>query len=87
MCAYNAVNGTLANANKWLLTDTLRTLWGWKGVVMSDWGADYDPILSLEAQMDLGEPTRNTAQVLAWLGDTSVDEAERKRRERRRQIR
>lgn len=32
--------------------------------------------------MDLGEPTRNTAQVLAWLGDTSVDEAERKRRER-----
>lgn len=81
MCAYNAVNGTLANANKWLLTDTLRTLWGWKGTVMSDWGADYDPVLSLEAQMDLGEPTRNSAQVLAWLGNSSVDKGERERRE------
>ena len=82
MCAYNAVNGTLANANKWLLTDTLRTLWGWRGAVMSDWGADYDPVLSLEAQMDLGEPTRDATRVLAWLRDPSIDEGERERRER-----
>lgn len=80
MCSYNAVNGTLLNANKWLLTDTLRELWGWEGTVMSDWGADYDPVLSIEAQMDLGEPTRDTAQVLKWLKDTSVGEKERERR-------
>jgi beta-glucosidase len=80
MCAYNALNGTLANANTWLMTDTLRTLWGWNGAVMSDWGADYDPVLSIEAQMDLGEPTRNAAQVLEWLNDPAIDETERARR-------
>ena len=80
MCAYNAVNGTLANANKWLMTDTLRELWGYDGLVMSDWGADYDPVASLEAQMDLGEPTRNAAPVLAWLADETIDDAERLRR-------
>lgn len=49
---------------------------------MSDWGADYDPVLSLEAQMDLGEPTRDATRVLAWLRDPSIDEGERERRER-----
>jgi beta-glucosidase len=80
MCAYNALNGTLANANRWLLTDTLRTLWGWEGLAMSDWGADYDPVQSIEAQMDLGEPTRNAPPVRAWLSDASVSPAERARR-------
>jgi beta-glucosidase len=80
MCAYNAINGTLANANKWLMTDTLRNLWGYDGLVMSDWGADYDPVKSLEAQMDLGEPTRNAATALAWLNDDKIDETERARR-------
>jgi beta-glucosidase len=81
MCAYNAVNGALANENSWLMTETLRGLWGWDGVVMSDWGADYDPAKSLEAQMDLGEPTRDTIAALRWLRDESVDEKERARRE------
>jgi beta-glucosidase len=80
MCAYNAVNGALANENKWLMTDTLRGLWGWDGVVMSDWGADYDPAKSLEAQMDLGEPTRDKRAVLAWLADPDALETERARR-------
>ncbi|MDR0861553.1 MAG: glycoside hydrolase family 3 C-terminal domain-containing protein [Oscillospiraceae bacterium] len=80
MCAYNAVNGTLANANEWLMTETLRKLWGYDGLVMSDWGADYDPVKSLIAQMDLGEPTRNAAPVLAWINDTAIDDGERARR-------
>lgn len=39
MCAYNKVNGAYACENPWLLTQVLRKDWGWKGYVMSDWGA------------------------------------------------
>jgi beta-glucosidase len=39
MCAYNRVNGIYACEHPWLLTDVLRRDWGWKGYVMSDWGA------------------------------------------------
>lgn len=39
MCSYNKVNGTFACENKFLLTDVLRRDWGFKGYVMSDWGA------------------------------------------------
>ena len=41
MCAYNRVNGDYACENKWLLNDVLKTDWGYKGYVMSDWGAVY----------------------------------------------
>lgn len=39
MCAYNRVNGIYACENRFLLTDVLRRDWGFKGYVMSDWGA------------------------------------------------
>ncbi|QUD90764.1 glycoside hydrolase family 3 C-terminal domain-containing protein [Phenylobacterium montanum] len=39
MCAYNKVGGAYACENPHILTDVLKTDWGWKGFVMSDWGA------------------------------------------------
>src|SRR5665213_961799 len=39
MCSYNRVNGVYACENPHLLTDVLKTDWGWKGWTMSDWGA------------------------------------------------
>ncbi|OCT92076.1 probable beta-D-xylosidase 5 [Xenopus laevis] len=39
MCSYNRVNGVPACANKRLLTDILRSEWGFKGYVVSDEGA------------------------------------------------
>jgi len=39
MCAYNRVGGTYACENPFLLNDVLRRDWGFKGFVMSDWGA------------------------------------------------
>lgn len=39
MCAYNRVNGEQACANDWLLNQVLKKDWGYKGFVMSDWGA------------------------------------------------
>jgi beta-glucosidase len=39
MCAYNVVNGAHACDSDWLLNTVLKKDWGWKGFVMSDWGA------------------------------------------------
>ena len=39
MCAYNRVNGASACGNDALLNGTLKRDWGYKGFVMSDWGA------------------------------------------------
>jgi beta-glucosidase len=42
MCAYNAVNGEPACANRFLLQHVLRGAWGFKGYVVSDCGAVRD---------------------------------------------
>jgi len=42
MCAYNAVDGVPACANKYLLQDTLRDAWKFQGYVTSDCGAVGD---------------------------------------------
>lgn len=39
MCAYNRVNGSSACGNDALLNGVLKRDWGYKGFVMSDWGA------------------------------------------------
>lgn len=39
MCSYNAVNGIPCASDPWLLTDLLRKQWGFRGYVVSDWGA------------------------------------------------
>jgi beta-glucosidase len=58
MCSYNHVNGTHACENKWLLTDVLRRDWGWKGYVMSDWGATHSTVTAANAglEQDSGYP-------------------------------
>ena len=42
MAAYNKVNGDWCTANRYLLTDVLSNDWGFKGVLMSDWGAVHE---------------------------------------------
>ncbi len=39
MAAYNKVNGDYAGGNDVLLNDILKVAWGYRGWVMSDWGA------------------------------------------------
>ncbi len=56
MCSYNEINGELSSQNKWLLKDVLRDEWGYKGMVVSDWGAVYDRVKGIKADLSLEMP-------------------------------
>lgn len=56
MSAYNKVNGTHVSENKLLLTNILRKRWGFKGIVVSDWGAVHDIVASIQSGLQLEMP-------------------------------
>ena len=56
MCSYNAINGDYACENKYLLTDVLKKAWGFKGFVVSDWGATHSVVKASAAGLDNEEP-------------------------------
>ena len=57
MCSYNRINGVYSCKNEWLLEKVLRDEWGFDGIVMTDWGAMCDRVLSLEAGCELEMPS------------------------------
>ncbi len=56
MCSYNCINGVYSCENDWLLNKVLREEWGFKGLVMTDWGAMNDRVRALRAGLDLEMP-------------------------------
>lgn len=66
MCSYNQINGVHSAQNRWLLTDVLRGEWGFKGIVMSDWGADHDRVASLNAGLNLEMPPSGTDDQIVY---------------------
>ena len=52
MCAYNLINGDHACESHELLTTVLRGDWGFKGFVMSDWGAVHSTVKAANAGLD-----------------------------------
>lgn len=79
MCAYNKINGVQGCENSFLLNDVLRRDWGYKGFVMSDWGAVHSP--SIPQGLDQESGTTPTApgyfgpQLRAALASGTVTEA------------
>lgn len=57
MCSYNRINGTYSCENNWLLNKVLRDEWGFKGLVMSDWGAMNNRVEALKAGLELEMPS------------------------------
>lgn len=52
MCSYNRVNGPYACEHNWLLNDVLKGDWGFKGFVMSDWGATHSTVAAANNGLD-----------------------------------
>lgn len=77
MCSYNKVNGVYASQHRWLLTDVLRTEWGFDGVVVSDWGAVHDRVAALAAGLDLEMPPNlgiSDRAIVTAVRDGALDE-------------
>lgn len=78
MCSYNRINGVYASENHWLLTEVLRDEWGFKGYVMSDWGAVSGRVEGLEAGLDLEMPSSggiNDRKIVEAVRAGKLDEA------------
>jgi beta-glucosidase len=60
MCSYNRVNGTYACQNQYLLTDVLKKDFGFKGFVVSDWGATESTVPAAHAGLDMEMPGKES---------------------------
>ncbi len=77
MNAYNKLNGVYCSENKYLLTDVLRRDWGYKGVVMTDWGAENDRVAGLKAGGNLEMPSSggyNDKKIVEAVRSGALDE-------------
>lgn len=52
MCSYNKINDIYACENDQLLNQTLKSDWGFKGYVMSDWGAVHSTVHAANSGLD-----------------------------------
>ncbi len=56
MCSYNLINSVHASENRYLNIDVLRDMWGFEGILMSDWTATYSAINAANGGLDLEMP-------------------------------
>ncbi len=77
MSSYNRLNGEYTSQCKLLLTDKLRNDWGFKGLVMSDWGAVDERVKGVEAGLDLQMPSchgKSDAEIVDAVRSGLLDE-------------
>jgi beta-glucosidase len=78
MDSYNLINGEHATQNRFLNVDILRKEWGFRGIVMSDWGATYDGVAAANGGLDLEMPSgryMNATTLMPAIKDGQVTEA------------
>ena len=76
MSSYNKLNGDYAQQSEDLLTKVLRDDWGYKGIVMTDWGSKTATAKSAASGNDLMEPGNQTEidRIVAAVKDGSLPE-------------
>jgi beta-glucosidase len=77
MTSYNKLNGTYTSERTDLVTNILRNEWGFKGLVMTDWGGGSDPIAQMKAGNDLimpGNPNQAKA-IIDAVNNKQLDES------------
>jgi beta-glucosidase len=78
MDSYNLLNGVYTSENYRLLTSILRDEWGFKGIVVTDWGAVHDRVAGLKAGQDLEMPglgDHNDKKIVEAVKSGAVDES------------
>ncbi len=78
MSAYNKVNGAWCSENPHLLTEILKEGWGFRGFVVSDWGAVHSTAPTANAGLDVEMPTGkylNDSTLLPAVKSGAVPEA------------
>jgi beta-glucosidase len=78
MCCYNKVNGVYGSENHHLLTTILKMEWGFKGLIVSDWGAVHDRVAALKGGLDWempGPQERRVKAVVEAARSGELDEA------------
>jgi beta-glucosidase len=78
MCSYNPINNVYACENQKILTDILRDEWGFKGMVMTDWGACNERVEGVKTGLDLEMPASmgfNDAKIIEAVKNGLLDEA------------
>ncbi len=75
MSSYNPINGVYTSINKDLLTGILRYEWGYKGMVMCDWGSAGAIVDKVNAQNDIKMPgeTDDAKNMLAGIRNGTVN--------------
>jgi beta-glucosidase len=78
MASYNLIDGEHATQNKLLETTVLKQEWGFRGILMSDWGATYDGVAAANAGLDLEMPSAkfmNAATLMPAIQSGEVSQA------------
>lgn len=52
MCSYNRINNVYGCENSYLLNEVLKQDWGWRGFVLSDWGAVHSTAAAANNGLD-----------------------------------
>ena len=78
MSSYNKLNGDYTQQSEGLLTTVLRDEWGFKGIVMTDWGNKAGTVKSAKAGNDLMEPGNQNEidRIIAGVEDGTISQEE-----------
>ena len=78
MSSYTKLNGDYTQQSEGLLTTVLRDEWGFKGIVMTDWGNKAGTVKSAKAGNDLMEPGNQNEidRIIAGVQDGTISQEE-----------
>lgn len=76
MSSYNLINGQHTSESYELLTGILRNEWGFKGMVVTDWGVKNDPVKEVKAGNDMKMHCGYPEDLQAGLDDGRITRAD-----------